>query len=94
MYATKRTTKTPVVHCQGFKNAFAPPSDCDAKYITTRFILSTSNISERMFSRAGDALSDRRKRILPSNFEQQNIFAFEQGLVEYSGRKLFDRELQ
>ncbi len=46
-----------------------------------------------MFSKAGNALSDRRKRILPSNFEQQIFFAFEQGLVEYSGRKLFDREL-
>ncbi len=37
-------------------------------------------------------LSDRGKRILRRTWTA-NIFAFEQGLVEYSGRKLFDREL-
>lgn len=40
-------------------------------YMDTRFIIPTSNICERLFSKTGYALSDRRKRLLPQNFEQQ-----------------------
>lgn len=42
-----------------------------SKYMDVRFIRPTSNISERLFSTAGYALSDRRKDILPMNFERQ-----------------------
>lgn len=42
-----------------------------ALYMDTHFLLPTSNICERLFSKAGHALSDRRGRIMPSNFEEQ-----------------------
>lgn len=40
-------------------------------YLDTRFLSPTSNICERLFSKAGYALSDRRKKISPVSFEQQ-----------------------
>ena len=40
-------------------------------YMDLRFIVPTSNLCERLFSRAGYALGDRRKSISPMNFEQQ-----------------------
>lgn len=45
-------------------------------YSDTRFIVPTSNVCERFFSTAGHALSDRRKSILPSNFEAQLFLNF------------------
>ncbi len=45
--------------------------DSSNSYMDTRFILPTSNICERLFSKAGFALGNRRKSILPSNFELQ-----------------------
>lgn len=43
----------------------------DSLYMDTRFLLPTSNMCERFFSIAGYALSNRRKGLLPSNFEAQ-----------------------
>lgn len=40
-------------------------------YVDMRFILPTSNLCERLFSIAGYAMSDRRKNMLPANFESQ-----------------------
>ena len=40
-------------------------------YMDLRFIQPTSNMCERLFSVAGFALNDRRKCILPMNFERQ-----------------------
>lgn len=40
-----------------------------SKFITTRFIVPTSNAYERLFFSAGFANGDRRKGILPANFE-------------------------
>eukprot|EP00171_Calliarthron_tuberculosum_P003101 IDg3101t1 len=41
------------------------------KYIDTRFLVPTSNICERLFSRVGYALSQRRRGICPANLESQ-----------------------
>eukprot|EP00171_Calliarthron_tuberculosum_P004916 IDg4916t1 len=41
------------------------------KYVDTGFIVPTSNMVEGFFSRAGYAFSDRRRSLLPSNFEAQ-----------------------
>ena len=43
----------------------------NSPYIDTRFILPTSNLSERLFSTAGYAFSDYRKGLLPQNLEEQ-----------------------
>ena len=43
----------------------------DAKYMDLRFIVPTSNICERLFSKAGYGLDSRRQNTLPSNFELQ-----------------------
>ncbi len=40
-------------------------------YIDLRFLLPTSNICERLFSKAGQALCKRRKGTSPVGFEQQ-----------------------
>lgn len=56
-------------------------------YIELRFILPNTNVCERIFSVAGHAMSDRRKRILPSNFECQLFLNFNHrlwGLKEIS----------
>ncbi len=41
------------------------------EYMDTRFLLPTSIICERLFSKAGFALNDRRKQTSPIHFEQQ-----------------------
>ena len=46
-------------------------SSGDKRYVHLHFILPTSNICERLFTKAGYALSDRRKGISPSRFESQ-----------------------
>lgn len=38
-------------------------------YLDTRFLLSTSNICQRLFSKAGWSLENRRKGIHPTSFE-------------------------
>lgn len=43
----------------------------ESLYVDTRFLLPTSNMCERFFSIAGYALTNRRKGLLPSNFEAQ-----------------------
>lgn len=40
-------------------------------YMDPHFLLPTSNMCERLFSKAGWALSERRSQTLPSNFESQ-----------------------
>jgi hypothetical protein len=40
-------------------------------FIDLRFLLPTSNLCERLFSKAGYGLSDRRRGISPANFESQ-----------------------
>jgi len=40
-------------------------------YQSVNFLLPTSNICERLFSKAGFVLSDRRKSLSPVAFEQQ-----------------------
>ena len=45
--------------------------ESSSKYMDLRFLLGTANICERFFSRTGFALTDRRKSILPVNFEMQ-----------------------
>ena len=42
-----------------------------SKYIDLRFLLATSNVCERLFSKAGYSLTDRRRAISPVNFEYQ-----------------------
>lgn len=42
-----------------------------ASYLDLRFTLPTSNVCVRLFSKAGHVLGDRRKRLIPANFEQQ-----------------------
>jgi len=49
----------------------ARPISTNSEYIDTRFIVPTSNMCERLFSKAGYALNDRRKRLSPMNFEWQ-----------------------
>lgn len=44
---------------------------CNDKFMDTRFILATSNICERFFSKAGYAVNERRLSIKPSNLEEQ-----------------------
>lgn len=44
-------------------------------YMNTCFITPTSNMVERLFSKAGWTLSDRRTRLTPEHFEQQ-LFLF------------------
>lgn len=43
----------------------------NSTYTDLRYILPTSNICERLFSTAGYALNDRRRGVLPVNFERQ-----------------------
>lgn len=40
-------------------------------YMDLRFIVPTSNMCKRFFSKAGFALNTLRRRILPVNFEKQ-----------------------
>ncbi len=50
------------------------------QYVDPRFILPTTNICERLFSVAGNALSDRRQGIFPANFEKQMFLKVNQEL--------------
>ncbi len=45
-----------------------------SKYMTIRFDVPTYNMGERLLSKAGFALNDCRKRIIPLNFEKQVLF--------------------
>ncbi len=40
-------------------------------FLDLRFLLPTSNLCERFFSKAGYGLSDQRRGLLPANFESQ-----------------------
>lgn len=42
-------------------------------YMDTSFLVPTSNMCERLFSKAGYALADRRHSMLPGNFEAQLV---------------------
>ncbi len=44
-------------------------NDYDDQYMNLNFLFPTSNLCERFFSRAGYALTDRRERLSPRNFE-------------------------
>ncbi len=61
--------------------------DLDAAYIDTQFILPTCDVCERLFSKVGHALSNRRKRILPSNFEKQIFLHLNRDLWRVQGVK-------
>ena len=50
------------------------------QYGDPRFILPTTNVCERLFSVAGNALSNRRQRIVPVNFEKQMFLKVSQEL--------------
>ncbi len=41
------------------------------KYMDLRFVTPTSNMCERLFSISGYALDNRRRGIIPANFEKQ-----------------------
>ena len=43
----------------------------DTKYLDLSFLTPTSNMCERLFSKAGHALSDRRRGLSPASFESQ-----------------------
>lgn len=57
----ERALKRQKLNCSGQEN----------KYMDTRFVLPTSNICERLFSKAGHVLNDRRKALSPANLESQ-----------------------
>lgn len=42
-----------------------------SKYVDMRFIVSTSNICDRLLSITGYALNDLRKAVLPANIEMK-----------------------
>ena len=50
------------------------------QYTDTRFCVPSSNVCERLFSKAGYALSDRRKSITPANLESQIFLHFNRDL--------------
>lgn len=56
----------------------------DGHYMDTRFIQPTSNICERLFSKVGFTLSDRRKRLHPANLEAQIFLHLNQDLWDCS----------
>ncbi len=71
--------------------------NAEVTFIDSRFLFPTSNICERLFSKAGYALSDRRRRIAPMNFEQQiflhaNRSMWDMSRSEYSSRMSFVSE--
>lgn len=56
---------------QSLKKARLRLSGQKSSYLSLDFILPTSNICERLFSKAGYAIGDRRKALIPQNFESQ-----------------------
>lgn len=40
-------------------------------YMDTRFLIATSNVCERLFSKVGNVLTDGRKSLAPANLEAQ-----------------------
>lgn len=54
------------------------------KYTDTRFIIPTSNLCERFFSKAGISLDDKRGRLLPSNLEEQMFLHANRSLWDIS----------
>lgn len=54
---------------QALKKRKVRVSECT--YVDTRFVLPTTNIVERFFSKAGHCFSKRRKQITPENLEMQ-----------------------
>ena len=52
------------------------------KYVDTRYLLATLNICERLFSRVGYVLNERRKGLTPLNLEAQ-IFLYMNGDLWY-----------
>ena len=52
-------------------------------YMDTRFLLPTTNIVERFFSKAGYALGSRRKNINPSNLEMQLFLNVNRNLWDF-----------
>ena len=56
----------------------------EKKYRDTRYVLSSSNICEKSFSKAGFALSDRRKGVNPMNIEAQLFLHCNRGLWNVS----------
>lgn len=53
------------------------------QYVDTRFILPTTNLVERLFSKAGYSLNKRRKSLSPDRLEMQIFFARQFQFVEY-----------
>ena len=43
----------------------------NSQYLDLRFMVPTSNLCERLFSKAGYSLGNRRGNILPTSFEEQ-----------------------
>lgn len=69
--ATMRIDTNSCLAQRALKRRRTESVDCRGDYIDTRFILPTSNMVESLFSKAGYALTDRRRGIQPSNFEAQ-----------------------
>lgn len=53
-------------------------------YIDTRFVLPTTNLVERLFSKAGHSLSSRRESLSPGRFEMQMFTYVNSGLWDIS----------
>ena len=54
--------------------------DNSNNYMDTRFLLPTSNICERLFSKCGHVLTNRRKGLMPANLESQIFLHFNRDL--------------
>ena len=52
----------------------------NSAYYDCRFLVPSSNIAERLFSKTGDAYSAKRQRLLPINLEMQIFLHVNQGL--------------
>ena len=55
----------------------------ESKYLDVRHIFPTSNICERTFSVANNVLGERRRAILPVNFEMQMSLKFNSSLWSF-----------
>ena len=54
--------------------------DSTKQFTDTRFLIPTSNVCERLFSKVGHALSDRRKGVAPVHLESQMFLHFNRDL--------------